>query len=251
MLTILTLILAAIQNPAEAEAVSWQARAAFAQKDYARSEALAAEAYRYAHNLNIAKDPHLEAALGAAIEVHAQILAVQGQRAEAVTYLREQLKTYYTTPIRARIQKNLNLLSLEGKPAPPLDMTHMLGPKAPLTKGQPVLLFFWAHWCSDCKAEAPYLARLPRDLIVIAPTQHYGYVGATENIPPAEETKYIDKIRQQFYPNFPVPVSEENFKAYGASTTPTIVLIDRKGIVRLYHPGVMNPQELIDLAAKL
>jgi hypothetical protein len=41
-----------------------------------------------------------------------------------------------------------------------------------------------------------------------------------------------------------VPVSEENFKAYGASTTPTVVLIDRAGIVRLYHPGEMTLAEI-------
>ncbi len=246
-----TLILASIQNPAEAEAVSWQARAALAQKDYARAEALAEQAYNYTHRLNIQKDARLQTALGAAIEVHAQALAAQGQRAEAVTYLRLQLNAYLNTPIRARIQKNLNLLNLEGKPAPVLDMAHMLGPKAPVLKGHPVMLFFWAHWCGDCKAEAPFLAQMPRDVIVVAPTQHYGYVGATENVPPAEETKFIDQVRQQFYPNLPVPLSEENFKMYGASTTPTIVLIDRQGIVRLYHPGVMNPQELAALASKL
>jgi thioredoxin-related protein len=41
----------------------------------------------------------------------------------------------------------------------------------------------------------------------------------------------------------PVPLSEENFKSYGASTTPTVVLIDRAGIVRLYHPGQMTLEE--------
>jgi thiol-disulfide isomerase/thioredoxin len=252
MLPILTLILATIQSPADAEAISWQARAALEQKNFPAALQLAEQAYQYTQHLNIAKDPHLQTALGAAIEVHAQAMAAQGERGEAVDYLRAQLKAYYATPIRARIQKNLNLLSLEGKPAPALDLLHMLGPeKAPVTAGKPVLLFFWAHWCADCKAEAPFLTAMPHDLVVIAPTQHYGYVGANENIPVAEETKYIDMVRQQFYPHLAVPLSEENFKRYGASTTPTIVLIDRKGIVRLYHPGVMNPQQLAELAAKL
>ncbi len=252
MLPILTLILVTIQTPAEAEAISWQARVALEQKNYSQADALAAQAYQYAQHLNIDKDPHLQTALGAAIEVHAQAMAAQGERAEAVSYLREQLKAYMATPIRARIQKNLNLLNLEGKPAPALIMTHMLGStRAPVTTGKPVLLFFWAHWCSDCKAEAPFLTQMPHDLVIIAPTQHYGYIGATENVPPLEETKYIDQVRQQFYPNLPVPLSEENFKTYGASTTPTIVLIDRKGIVRLYHPGLINPAQLAALAAKL
>jgi thiol-disulfide isomerase/thioredoxin len=252
MFPILTLILASIQTPAEAEAISWEARTALAQKNYPQADEFAAQAYKYAQHLNISKDAHLQIALGAAIEVHAQAMAAQGERAEAVAYLRDQLKVYLATPIRARIQKNLNLLNLEGKPAPALTMTHMMGTvKAPSTAGKPVMLFFWAHWCSDCKAEAPFLTQMPHDLVVIAPTQHYGYIGATENVPPMEETEYIDKVRQQFYPNLAVPLSEENFKMYGASTTPTIVLIDRKGIVRLYHPGVMNPSELAALAAKL
>jgi len=39
-------------------------------------------------------------------------------------------------------------------------------------------------------------------------------------------------------------VSEENFKMYGSNSSPTLVLVDRKGIVRLYHPGGMSYDEL-------
>ncbi len=252
MLPIFALIFAAsIQSSSDAEAVSWQGRDALARKDYARAEAFAAEAYQFSHGRDISKDEHLQIALGAAIEVHAQALAQQGQRADAVTYLRQQLKIYYATPIRTRVQKNLNLLNMEGKPAPALNATVWLGGKPPVTKGHPVLLFFWAHWCADCKAEGPLLALLPKDVVIIAPTQHYGYMGAVENVPPAVETKYIDEVRRKYYPNWPVPLSEENFKAYGASTTPTLVLIDRQGIVRLYHPGAMTPDELKAIAGKL
>jgi len=42
----------------------------------------------------------------------------------------------------------------------------------------------------------------------------------------------------------PVPFGAANFQAYGASTVPTIVLVDPTGIVRLYHPGVMPEAEL-------
>jgi hypothetical protein len=42
----------------------------------------------------------------------------------------------------------------------------------------------------------------------------------------------------------PVPLSAANFQAYGASTVPTLVLVDSGGVVRLYHPGVMAEPEL-------
>jgi len=42
----------------------------------------------------------------------------------------------------------------------------------------------------------------------------------------------------------PAPVSGAIFARYGVSTTPTLVLIDRAGIVRLYHPGAMKQDEL-------
>jgi thioredoxin-related protein len=41
-----------------------------------------------------------------------------------------------------------------------------------------------------------------------------------------------------------VPLSAANFITYGASTTPTLVLIDRAGVVRYYHPGAVPEAEL-------
>jgi thioredoxin-related protein len=46
----------------------------------------------------------------------------------------------------------------------------------------------------------------------------------------------------------PVPLSSANFETYGASTTPTVVLIDGAGVVRYYHPGAVTEAEL---AAKI
>lgn len=147
------------------------------------------------------------------------------------------------------------MLGLAGGPAPLLSLSEYLGirPES-LTqlKGSPVLLFFWAHWCSDCKYEGPIISQLAsefsaRGLKIEAPTQLYGYAAYGQDAKPKDELAYIARVWQQFYPglqNVPVPVSKLNFDRYGASTTPTIVLIDRKGKVALYHPGVMHYDDL-------
>jgi len=245
-------------TPEMIEALSWLARGALDEKQYDRADKYAVETRQLSIDLlkrTGSGDASIVTALGAAIEVHAQVLATRGQRSDAVAYLRSELSTWAGSPIAARIQKNINLLSLDGKPAPALDVSHWLGAKPePLAaiKGHPVLLFFWAHWCVDCKAEVPILARLmatygPKGLRLEGPTQLYGYTASGETTP-AAETQYIDRIRQQFYSplgNMPVPLNADNFARYGCSTTPTLVLLDRAGIVRLYHPGAMTYDELV------
>ena len=250
------------QNGATAElaaALSWLARGEFDTGRYEEADAYAGEARRVAGSLPGVRqpdaDPLLSTALGAAIEVHARVLAAGGHHTQAVAYLRGEMAAFGATGVAERIQKNINLLGLVGTPSPPLDEAIWLGPKpASLValRGHAVLLFFWAHWCPDCKAEAPVLAQIahvygPKGLVLIGPTKLYGYAAQGDPAAPAEETQYIDAIRRQFYAglsDMAVPVSAANFQAYGASTTPTIVLLDGNGIVRFYHPGAVFEAEL-------
>jgi len=245
-------------TPEYLEAYSWLGRKALADRKYAAAEKYAEQTYTMAaaelKHRGLDAEPHLPIAVGAAIEVRGQAMAAEGDRAGAVAYLREEETKYATTSIADRIQKNINLISLEGKPAPALQETQFLGTKPlPLTayRGKPVILFFWAHWCVDCKAQGPILARLKQEygdrLMVVGPTQRYGYAAAGNPAGPAEELRYIDDVRTKYYSilgNMPVPVSSANFRRYGASTTPTLVLVGADGRVKLYHPGRMTYDEL-------
>lgn len=246
-------------DPAYLEALSWLARASLSanQLDQAANYAQQTEALvrQQLQHRSLDAEEHLPVALGAALEVEAQVLAARGQNAQAVALLRRSLANYRTTSIAARLQKNLNLLSLTGQTAPPLSTAEYLGtrPSSLLQlRGSPVLLFFWAHWCGDCKYEGPIISQLtsefaPKGLKVEAPTQLYGYAAGGEDAKPKDELAYIGKVWQHYYPGLqsvPVPISKANFNHYGASTTPTLVLIDRKGRVSLYHPGLMQYDEL-------
>jgi thiol-disulfide isomerase/thioredoxin len=246
-------------NPEYLEAYSWMARVALDQGQYDQASAYAKQTKSFVleqlKQRSLDSDPHLPIALGAALEVQSQALAARGQRTQAVALLQSALRTYGNTSIHDRLQKNLNLLSLQGRPAPPLKSDEFLGAKLPMPaelKGSPVLLFFWAHWCSDCKAEAPIITQLRsefsgRGLQVIGPTRLYGYTAQIEHASASDELGYIDAVRHRFYAgllDMPVPISRYNFDTYGASTTPTLVLLDRTGRVAMYHPGALPYAEL-------
>ena len=213
-----------------AAALSWLARGALATHDLNRADAYSSETLQISLRLlgmrRIDNDPWLPTAVGAAIEVHANLLAARGEIPEALDYLRQQLKTWHGTSLEERISKNINLLGLEGKPAPPLE-----GASLAALRGRPVLLFFWAHWCPDCKADVPVIAAIqkrfgPQGLTLVGPTRLYGYAAGGDPASPEAEKRYIEQVRRQYYGPlgaFAAPLSEANFQAYGASTTPTLV----------------------------
>jgi len=151
---------------------------------------------------------------------------------------------------------------LEGRPAPPLDTRAHLGPRVPAItelQGRVVVLFFWAHWCSECKAISPVIAHAlekyrSQGLVLIAPTQRYGYVTAGHFAPPDQELRYIVQVRDRYYPFLkrePVPTNEVNAERYGVDGVPKIVLIDRRGIVRVDHSGRMTEEDLEAAIRKL
>jgi thiol-disulfide isomerase/thioredoxin len=230
-------------------AVSWLARGALMLHQPAAVEKYLAESRRLtAVLLKTAKledDAFLQAAVGATVEVEAKSLAQQGKRDQAIQLLQREMGKPYPVAIRSRIQKNINLLAVVGQPAPDIGGKY---------RGRPVLLFLWAHWCGDCRAQAPTMARLksefePKGLVIVAPTRRYGSTPDSEKASAEQEDLQIEKVWREAYAglgNTPHPVDEATMIDYGVSSTPTLVLVDRHGIVRQYQPFRVSETQLRD-----
>ncbi|HKX33047.1 MAG TPA: TlpA disulfide reductase family protein, partial [Blastocatellia bacterium] len=193
--------------------------------------------------------------LGAAIEVEGKLRAAREGRGAALHFLEKEFARAKDVALRARICKSINLLSLEGRPAYDLKPTDFVGTELPALaalKGKPVLLFLWAHWCADCKAQAGMLGRVvrkyrPQGLLVIAPTRYYGTGAENKPATPTEEKAQIAKVWAESYTGLegvPVPIDTDTMIRYGVSATPTYALIDRKGLVRFYSPTRLSEAEL-------
>jgi thiol-disulfide isomerase/thioredoxin len=253
-------------TPIAIEAFSWLGRGFVAAKRYDEAMTYAARTYEIVEEQlktrKLDDEARLPIALGAAIEVTALATAGQGRRSEAVAYLNQEIERFKDTSILMRLNKNLHVLNLEGQPAIPWASAEWLGPKPPLPaelKGKPVVLFMWAHWCGDCKKQGPILDAIVNKyrssgIVVLAPTQRFGYAEKRRPVSPAEELKYIEQVRDEFYPwmkTVSVPVSDDVYLKYGVSTTPTYVMIDRDGKVSAYLPGQPTAEQLEPLIKKI
>jgi thiol-disulfide isomerase/thioredoxin len=231
-------------------AVGWLARGAELLHRPELAEEYVTEVRR---NIPVEKEDVL-LPLGAAIEVEAKLLAARDGRGAAVRFLEAELANAKATSLRSRISKNINLLSLEGHAALPLDASDYVG-AAPRSldslRGKPVLLYFWAWYCEDCKAQSASVTRIwqkyqSKGLAMVTATRLYGSVGDKPATPEVERAE-VEKVWKELYGGLDGVsgiISTETMVRYGVSATPTFALIDRKGKIRLYTPTRLSEAEL-------
>lgn len=235
--------------------LGWVARGAVLLDDLTKAQRYANETRalcreRLARGADLEKDPDLATALGAAIEVEAQIRARERGKFAAVKYVRGELASINgPVSLRSRLYKRINLMSLQGNPAPEIAIEDSIATSAPRLaslRGKPVMLFLWAEWCADCKAQAAGVARVrkryaDRGLEVLALTRYYD---------PAEkrvtEKARVDSVWKAVYAevgDIPIVFSTASMERYGGSATPTYVFVDKSGIVRGYTPTRLTEEE--------
>jgi thiol-disulfide isomerase/thioredoxin len=114
-----------------------------------------------------------------------------------------------------------------------------------------VLLYFFAEWCGDCKAQSDALTRVwdkyrEKGLQLVGVTRFYGGP-ASKPMTPADERAQVEKVWKEVYPGLsgvPVVISTDTMIRYGASATPTFALLDRRGNVRVYTPTRLSEAAL-------
>ncbi len=228
-------------------ALSWVARGAILMNEFDRAEILTTEVRkrceaRMARGVRPADDDTLEVALGAAIEVEAQIRAKDKGKDDAMRFLRGELARHDApVALRSRIGKRMNLIDLVGKPAPEMVVEEHVGATPPTLaalRGKPVIVYVWDKGCGDCRAQAATLSHVAakyadRGLVVYPLTRYY----AKTELP--RENARLDSTWTTDYAKIgptPLAISTASMERYGGSSTPTFVFVDRKGIVRSYLP---------------
>lgn len=236
-------------------ALGWLSRGALLLDEVGRAAELNAELRRLcderlARGPGLGMDDTLETALGAAIEVEAQLRArTQGGRDDAVRWLRGQIeKLPGRVAFRSRLYKRLDMMTLAGAPAPELAIEDWVGAK-PATlaarRGRPVVLFIWRHNCGDCLSQAAALGRAVTKyagsgLEVVPLTRYY----EDDHV---REKAAVDSVWTAVYGSLApatTVISTESMIRYGGSSTPTFVFIDRKGVVRWYTPTRLTEAQL-------
>src|SRR5262249_52233833 len=132
-----------------------------------------------------------------------------------------------------------------GKPAPDFTVTGLNGAPVRLAdlRGHVVILEFWATWCGPCEITAPYL------------DEWYGrhgrrglrVVGISEE-PAAELKKYV--AEHQLGYTFASDPSNAVGGMYLVQGLPTLVVVDKAGIVRVSQIGMPDDFPALEATIK-
>ncbi len=150
----------------------------------------------------------------------------------------------------ARLKQREKHYRLLNEPAPELVAIDKWfpGTSKPLSeyRGRVVLLDFWATWCMPCFEAFPHLTEWQEDFAdqgftILGITRYYGRADGF-GVDNANELEFLKrfKVKYNLPYDFVVTSDQRSQLVYGATSLPTAVLIDRKGVVRYIEPGTSS-----------
>jgi peroxiredoxin len=127
----------------------------------------------------------------------------------------------------------------KGLPAPGFELTSLSGERIQLEdyRGKIVLLNFWATWCAPCRLEMPAFQsradQFENDLAVVA-------INFSED--QDEVQAFVDELNLSF--DVLLDPQAEAQRLYLIRGYPTTFFIDREGMIRVQHVGVLSETQL-------
>ena len=96
-------------------------------------------------------------------------------------------------------------------------------------RGKVVLLEFWATWCGPCRAEMPAIEKVYRKEKDIA----------IFGIDLGEDREIVRKFLQEQKITYPILLAAQSRvqQDYGANALPSVVILDKNGVIRSYKKG--------------
>lgn len=206
-----------------------------------------------------------------AVDRKITFMIATGRKPQALSYFGVEMKSVsanfpdaaLTKDVQARFKKREAHYQLLNEPVKelPTDAVWPVGDATTLAslKGKVVLLDFWATWCTPCLEAFPHINEWRKEFgskgfEVVGVTRYYGRAGVEEATPPVELEFLKGFIAKHGidYSNA-IYVGQAAQMQFGATTLPTAVLIDRKGIIRYIEPGTSSSRiaEMGEMIKKL
>lgn len=167
-------------------------------------------------------------ALALGIAIAAGIGAIRGSDTADVTI--------DSGPARARVPG----VAAAGSVAPPFDLAALNGNtrvSLAALRGKPVIVNFWASWCTECRAEFPLLAK------IVAKDPDVVVVGITFKDIPFDSRRFA----HDHHATWTLAKGGDGDaagRAYGIRAVPQTFFIDRHGVIRARAFGLPSTAAL-------
>ncbi len=184
----------------------------------------------------------------------AEIAKEEGNADKARKLLNDGIADTKDEKSKATLSKTLEQMDYFGKAAFPISAPTWLN-SSPLKleemKGKPVVVLFWAPWCTYCRALMPNIVKIYNEnkdsgLTVIGYTRLYGSyrddLGDKGKVTKEEEIENIKNHLARHNMQFPIAIAEEKSvsDSYKITGIPTMIFISKKGKINYIKIGGGN-----------